>query len=65
MNQKGKMLTLVLIIAAFILAGLFFMNSGFNRAIEQDGYEVYIVEQEYYTGVQKNEKYWMTISPSI
>lgn len=35
MNQKSKMLTLVLIIAAFVLAGLIFLSSKFNRAIEQ------------------------------
>ena len=35
MNQKSKMLILVLIIVAFIMAGLIFMNSRFNRAIEQ------------------------------
>ena len=32
---------------------------------EQDGNEVYMTEQDYFTGMKKNKKYWASMTPSI
>lgn len=32
---------------------------------EQDGNEVYMTEQDYFTCMKKNKKYWASMTPSI